>query len=83
MIAALAVSSTARKRLSLAHTSRAPVTFRVEADFTGTGHWAEVTRLEVPAGRTHEHRFPDAFSAYWLRLVADQDTTAIATFIYE
>jgi hypothetical protein len=59
------------------------VTFRVQADFTGTGQWAEVTRLEIPADRPHEHRFPDSFGAYWLRLIADQDNTATATFIYE
>jgi hypothetical protein len=72
-----------RKRLTLFHSSGGPMTFRIQADFTGTGQWAEVTRLEVPAGRPLGHRFPDAFSAYWLRLVAEQDATATATFIYE
>lgn len=72
-----------RKRLTLSHQSLEPVTFRVEADFTGTGDWAEVTKLTVPPGEWIEHRFPDSFGAYWLRLVADKDSTATANFLYE
>ena len=71
------------KRLSLLHTKKRTVTFRIEADFTGTGTFAEVTRLAVPPGKSLEYRFPDAFSAYWLRLVVDQDTTATAIFTYD
>jgi hypothetical protein len=72
-----------RKRLKLSHTSNEPVAFRVEADFTGTGTWAEVTRLVAAPGKSLEHRFPDAFGAYWLRVVSDRDTTATATFRYD
>jgi len=72
-----------RKRLTLAHAGGGPVGFRVEADFTGAGRWAEVVRLTVPPGQPFTYRFPDAFGAYWLRVVADQDTTATATFTYE
>lgn len=72
-----------RKRLTLSHSSRRPVAFRLQADFTGAGQWAEVIKLTVPPNKPLEHRFPDAFGAYWLRLVADQDTTATATFLYE
>jgi len=55
----------------------------VEADFTGTGQWHEVVALAVEPGQRLEHKFPNAFGAYWLRLVADQDTTATGTFNYE
>ena len=72
-----------RKRLTLSHTSRDPVVFRVEADFTGTGQWAEVVKLSVAAGQPLEHQFPDAFGCYWLRLIAGKDTTATATFSYD
>jgi hypothetical protein len=72
-----------KKRLMLSHTSSLPVRFRVEADFTGTGKFAEVTKLTVQPGQPLTYRFPDSFGAYWLRLVADQDTVATATFFYE
>ena len=72
-----------RKRLTLFHSSRESVMFRVQADFTGTGKWAEVIKLAVPPNKLLEHHFPDAFGAYWLRIIADNDTTATATLYYE
>ena len=72
-----------RKSLTLSHTGRDPVVFRVEADFAGTGQWIEVTKLSVPASQPLEHRFPDAFGAYWLRLMTETETTATAIFSYE
>jgi hypothetical protein len=71
-----------QKRLTLAHQGTKAVTFKVEADFTGTGEFAEVTRLTVQAGQKLEHNFPDAFGAYWLRVTASADTTATAQFEY-
>ena len=70
-----------RKRLTL--TSSAAAAFRIEADFTGTGEWSIVACLNAQAGKKLEHEFPDAFGAYWLRLVAETDTTATAVFTYE
>ena len=64
-------------------TSAAAATFRIEADFTGTGTWAKFTTLRTEPGQPLDYRFPDAFGAYWLRLVADADTTATALFVYE
>jgi hypothetical protein len=72
-----------KKRLTLSHSASEPTTFRVEADFTGTGNWSKVIELNVQPGKPLEYRFPDAFGAYWLRLVADKDTTATALFTYE
>jgi len=70
-----------RKRLTLQTNAGAHIT--VEADFTGTGEWCEVTRFAVTAGQPLEHKFPIAFGAYWLRLVSDADATATATFTYD
>ena len=70
-----------KKRLTL--TSLAAAKIRIEADFTGTGVWSEVATLTAQPGKTLEHKFPDAFGAYWLRLVSDTGTTATAEFIYE
>ena len=70
------------KRLTLSHASQAPITFTIEADFTGTGNWSEVLTIMVKPGQKVEHPFPNAFGAYWLRVVADADTTATAQFEY-
>jgi len=71
------------RRLTLSHTSGETVNFRVEADLSGTGQWAEVAQISVPPGKPFDYRFPDAFGAYWLRLIADRDTSATATVTYE
>ncbi len=72
-----------RKRLTLSHTSREAVKIRVEVDVTGNGIWSTYETIEVAAGKATEHVFPDAFSAYWIRVVSAKDTTATAQFIYE
>lgn len=72
-----------KKRLTLSHTSATPVGFRIEADFAGTGVWAEFARLTVPPGAPLAYEFPDAFGACWLRIVADETATATATLVYE
>lgn len=72
-----------RKRVTLANAGSAPVTMRVEVDISGTSQWRTYRAFVVKAGRSVAHRFPAAFSAYWVRVVADQDTTASAMFVYE
>jgi hypothetical protein len=66
------------KRLTLAHTSKETVTFKMEADITGTGKWCEVTSLKIQPGEKLEHVFPDTFAAYWLRVTAAAETKATA-----
>ena len=44
----------------LSHRGREPIQFRVEADFTGTGQWADVTRFTVPPGQSRAS-FPGRF----------------------
>ncbi len=71
-----------RKELRLSHTAAVPVRFHIEVDFAGTGQWAAYREFTVPAGKPLKHRFPDNFSAYWVRLVCDRDATATASFEY-
>ncbi|MCX6997381.1 MAG: hypothetical protein NTV49_09910 [Kiritimatiellaeota bacterium] len=70
-----------RKRLTL--TCSAAATVHIEADFAGTGDWSDVVKVAVQPNQRLEYKFPDAFGAYWLRLTADQETRATATFTYE
>lgn len=72
-----------KKRLTLSHQLRQVVRFKVEADFTGTGAWAEVVSLDVKPDEQREFNFPEAFGAYWVRVAADRDTVATAQFAYE
>ena len=72
-----------RKKLTLSHKSDQPVAFHIEADFTGDGSWQRFESLVVPSGEALEFTFPDAFGAYWLRVVSAADTTATARFVYD
>ncbi|WP_193211936.1 hypothetical protein [Luteolibacter marinus] len=69
-----------RKELTLA--SREAVNITAEIDLTGDGRWAPYKSFGLKPGVTVTHEFPDAFHAYWIRFVADQDTTASAQLRY-
>lgn len=70
------------KKLTLSHTSAAPVKIRVEVDLTGTGRWVTYQIFDVPVGKSVEHVFPDGYQAYWLRVTAESPTTATAWLTY-
>jgi hypothetical protein len=70
-----------QKRLTLK--ADKPVNITVEADVTGTGLWVIYERFELKAGVALKHTFPSSFGAYWVRVVADQDATATAQWVYE
>lgn len=71
------------KHLTLSHVSKEPVTFHIEVDISGSGQWATYLECIVEPGKPMEHDFPDAFAAYWVRVVADKDTTATARLMYD
>jgi hypothetical protein len=72
-----------KKRVSLSHKNAEPVTMSVQADITGTGEWVTVKEITVAPGKTEQHTFPEAFTTYWFRMVADKNATATAQFTYE
>ena len=72
-----------RKTLTLRHSSSQPLTVTVEVDVTADGRYVEYARLQVPPDVALVHQFPVGYAAHWVRLTADRDTTATATFVYE
>jgi hypothetical protein len=72
-----------KKSVTLSHQSQRAVNIAIEVDFTGNGEWHPFHTFTVPPGKTIRHKFNDAFAAYWVRTVADRDTTATAQFVYE
>ncbi len=63
-------------------TSSEETTFDVQINFDHNG-WYNYLTIEVPAGETVVHEFPDKFSAHWVRLIARNNTTVTAWFVYE
>ena len=65
------------RTLNLSHKSSKPVTFTVEADPTGEGHWMHYADFKVAPGDSFIHEFPEAFQARWIRFKTD--TPCVAT----
>lgn len=72
-----------KKTLRLSHHSAHKVRFTVEADPTGCGDWMTYAAFDVAPGQVVDHSFPRCFQARWVRMKADQTTTATAWFVYE
>ena len=71
------------RSMELSHKSTPPVTFTIEANPIGHGPWMVYKKVTVKPGETWKHVFPDDFEARWIRLTADQNTTATAWLKYE
>ena len=70
-----------QKSVELSASTDAELTLEVDVD--GTGLWAPYQSFDLKAGKTMTHKFPEAFSAYWVRAITDTDTKATAWFTYE
>ena len=70
------------KSVALSHSSAQPVTFDIEVDIDGNSHWCPYARLAVGPRQTLTHRFPDGYSAHWVRVTTDRAATATATLTY-
>ena len=53
-----------------------------QIDIHGDGTWVDYRKFPLEKNKTTDHEFPATFSAYWIRFVSNQDTTATATLIY-
>lgn len=71
-----------QKSLSLSHSGKDPVSFKLELDITGEGDWVSYQSFTVQAGEVLNHQFPESCQAYWVRITPSADTTASARFDY-
>ena len=72
-----------QKTMTLSHDSDQAVKFTVEVDFVRNGKWCVYDVLEVPASGIVTHKFPDGYSAHWVRVTADKTCKATAQLVYE
>jgi hypothetical protein len=68
---------------SMTLTSSETITITVEVDISGWGDWVVYQKFPVEAGKELNHRFDDAFSAYWVRFSSDTDATVSAQMLYQ
>jgi len=70
------------KKVELSHDSHRDVEITIEVDFLADGSYAEYRRIVVPPGKTVVHRFPDGFSAHWVRFRPNRACRATAILAY-
>ncbi|MDA1007231.1 MAG: hypothetical protein O3A87_12235, partial [Verrucomicrobia bacterium] len=68
--------------LHLSHDARQPVTFHLEVDKTGQGHWTSLHEITVPASGYHGFAFTAKDAGTWIRLRPSASCTASAVFSY-
>jgi hypothetical protein len=72
-----------KRTLLLSHNSGGSVSFRIEADPIGTGHWMTYGDVTVDPGVKYTSVLPDSFQSRWIRFIADKDCKATAFLRYE
>jgi hypothetical protein len=76
-----------RKRVKLRHDLDRPVLFTLEVDVLGAVDTPDIyfpyAQISVPPGSGLHHAFPSGYAAHWIRLIADSDCLATATFTYD
>ena len=70
------------KSLELINHGEREATFTIEINFD-LASWHRYRELTVKPGETITHHFPAGYAARWVRLKANVDTKATATFIYK
>ncbi|MFF9144947.1 hypothetical protein ACF1BN_08835 [Streptomyces sp. NPDC014861] len=71
-----------KKCVHLENLGAEEATFTVEVDVHGHGRFGAVAQVAVPAGQLPTHVIPSGFSAHWVRIVSDRDTTASAQLFH-
>jgi hypothetical protein len=71
------------KTLKLRHDCADVVQFTIEVDVLADDSWVVYDHIEVPAGTEIVHRFPEGYSAHWVRVKANRTCRADAVLIYE
>jgi hypothetical protein len=71
-----------KKSVHLYHNSKESVTFTIETDFMGNGDFRKFHSITIKPGEYVHYEFPDAYSAHWLRIVANKNCSATAVIIY-
>lgn len=72
-----------RRSLTLSHTGREPVTFKIEVEPVGHGPWMTYRKITVSPGKPFTYRFPDSFQSRWIRFTANKPTVATAWLTYD
>ncbi len=71
------------KSVTLSHDASSDIKVTLEVDFQADNTWSKYATLLVPAGQKLVHRFPEGYSAHWVRLKIDKPCAVSAQFDYD
>ncbi len=69
-----------KKTVTITTDTNVNINLQVDVDLNG---WHHYKTIEVGAGQTIQHVFPDGFSAHWIRAVVDKDCIVTISLKYE
>lgn len=79
---AFLMNTTASKVLHITHKANEPVRFTIEIDKAGNNQWELYKTISVGAKGYKHFIFPAGFKAAWVRIKADKNCIASATFYF-
>ncbi|MCL2833108.1 MAG: hypothetical protein FWD78_08055 [Treponema sp.] len=71
------------KSVIFSHDSSEEVEFTLLVDFMADDKWSVYNHIMVPAGKTIQYKFPDGYSAHWIKITVSKDCSTTAIFTYE
>jgi hypothetical protein len=69
-----------KKVLHLKHSAPHDIDFTIEVDFLGNNTWSVYKTIKVAANGYEHHEFPEAFSAHWVRVLANKSAEKVSAF---
>lgn len=71
------------KDLTLTHDNKSTVEITIEVDIAATGNWSTYKKIEVAPGENVKYKFPDGYTAHWIRFKSNKDCKATAYLEYK
>jgi hypothetical protein len=71
------------KSVALSHDAKEDVEFTLLVDFAADNQWSVYSTIRVPKGETVNYKFPEGYSAHWIKVRVNKDCRATAWFVYE
>jgi hypothetical protein len=68
--------------LHVSHDADDAVTFNLEVDADGSGHWSALQSMLVPAHSYAWHVLPSDLTGQWIRITSDHDATGVTAYFH-
>lgn len=70
------------RQLHVSHLNNYSISFKIEIDDNGRGHWKTIGHITVPAQGYVHHEFSDDIDAEWVRLTPDNSGNYVTAYFH-